>query len=285
MGLFSWLFGGRTKERTERTEDALPQTETSFASPFRTTVRASVKWRDGSFPMGVVGESSYQSELISVVGPYRSDGYDTEMWATIELEPTNPLDQNAVAVKINGRKVGYLERDQALRVGAQMREDGIDTSRCRARIRGGWQTSNLELGLFGVRLAIPAWGWIDFGVGRFPPVKAKKKPNTESGPKRAAIVENGPLSGENIALMGAKSTGEIAEELASLGARVMSGVGKTTTMLVVVEDRPFSPGAIGSASFRKANELSASGSDIRIVSLSEVRALAQRNKETKHGNT
>jgi hypothetical protein len=61
--------------------------------------------------MEVVGESNYQKALSEILGPHTRAGYDEELGAVIELEPSNPYDSNAVAVKIRGYLVGYLPRD------------------------------------------------------------------------------------------------------------------------------------------------------------------------------
>lgn len=83
----------------------------------------------------------------------------------IECEPANHHDPNAIMVKIQGRKVGYLSREQAQRVGQQMREAGLKAATCLARVRGGWRTNQYDEGHYGVNLAIPNLGRIDFGIG------------------------------------------------------------------------------------------------------------------------
>ena len=152
MGLFSFLFG---KTKTMSRPRKIPM----------------VKWRDGSFPLEVVGESQHQDALVAICGPHSRDGYDVRCQAVLELEPNNPYDPNAVRVSISNRKVGYLARDQAERVGAQMREIGMAVASCQARVRGGWRTNQYDEGNFGVTLAVPARGWIDFGIGSQPTKK------------------------------------------------------------------------------------------------------------------
>jgi hypothetical protein len=61
--------------------------------------------------MGVAGESYRQSALSSLIsagGPFL---------ATLIPEPTNPHDNNAVKVLVNGRHVGYLKRETASQFG------------------------------------------------------------------------------------------------------------------------------------------------------------------------
>lgn len=265
MGLLSWLFGKK---------DDAPMSRHSARLAQQSNARAVVKWRDGSFPMEVVGESHYQRALSSICGPHTRDGHDHECTAVIELEPSNPHDQNAMAVRIQNRIVGYLPRDQAARVATQMRDEGISSANCRARVRGGWRTNQYDEGNFGVRLSIPQTGWIDFGIGRAPPVKqARPKPKNAVKPQRPEPADNGPLLGERVTIIGAPSNGELAMNLAKHGAYIMAGFGKTTTMLVVVEDRPFTPGLLRSANYEKAKEQIDQGAPLRILSLSEIRQL------------
>lgn len=219
--------------------------------------------------MTVVGESNYQNALIAICGQHTRYGTDLELEARIELEPWNPHDPNAVVVKIEGHTVGYLPRDQAARVGGQMRDENLSGAACGARVRGGWRTNQYDTGHYGVYLAIPEWDWIDFGIGSTPPVKPAPS-GTRNKVERPEAAETGPLKGHRIALIGAPRDGEIARQLAGQGAHIMAGPGSSTTLLVVNEKRPFSPGMIGSANYRKAEELIATRGRLQIVSLDEV---------------
>ncbi|MEM9138209.1 MAG: HIRAN domain-containing protein [Pseudomonadota bacterium] len=219
--------------------------------------------------MEVVGESNYQQALSTICGAHTRDGYDQQLSAIIELEPSNQYDSNAVVVKIQGQVVGYLPREQAARVGSKMREEGLSSTGCQARVRGGWRTNQHDEGNFGVRLAIPQRGWIDFGTGRMP-TKESAWPKKSPTAKRPEPADSGPLCGEWVAIIGAPSDGDLARKLAAQGARIMAGVGKSTTLLVVAEDRPFTPGLLRSAQYRKAEEQISKGASLRILSKSEV---------------
>ena len=82
---------------------------------------------------------------------------------------------------------------------------------------------------------------------------------------------DGPLRGERVAILGQPRDGALARHIAGLGGRVVSSVGTTTTILVVVGDEPF--GYVRyDAQFRKAEEMRRSGAAIQI--LSERRLLA-----------
>lgn len=160
MGLFSWLFG-KSDNQGERAESAASPQQPKFQSA-RPAALKRIQWREGSFPMEAVGESNYQSALKSLCGAHTRDGYDVEFEAMIEREPTNAYDANAIMVLIKGKKVGYLPREQAERVGSQMASQGVTAVRCRARVRGGWRTNQYDEGNFGVRLAIPNRGDLAF---------------------------------------------------------------------------------------------------------------------------
>lgn len=105
---------------------------------------------------------------------------------------------------------------------------------------------------------IPLEGWLT-------PPRVAVRP----APKPALT---GPLSGQRIAILGEPRHGAIAQRIAAQGGRVMTSVGKTTTMLAIVADEPF--GYIRyDAQFKKAVELQRLGSPIEIISTA---ALAER---------
>jgi hypothetical protein len=72
---------------------------------------------EGREDLEVVGEASYQDNLWRIVGGRHSpDGHvREEVYAVLAAEPDNPYDANAVAVWIQGLKVGYLSREDARR--------------------------------------------------------------------------------------------------------------------------------------------------------------------------
>jgi hypothetical protein len=285
MGLLSWLFGRHEEPAANQAQKLLQrnfdqasepkiaeQDPMSASSSVPGANKASVQWRAGSFPMEVVGESRYQNALVAICGAHTRYGHDSEYSANIEREPLNPFDRNAVVAKIGGRTVGYLSREQAVRVSEQMIADGIVSASCKARVRGGWRTNQYDEGHYGVWLAIPNWGWIDFGIGASPSIDGlpyvPRKASTRPEPS-----QTGSLVGEWVALIGATDDGELAKQLARNGAKIMAGVGKSTTLLVVAEERPFTPGLVGSSRYRQAQDLIKAGRLLRIVSLSEAREM------------
>ena len=76
-----------------------------------------VQLYEGQETLQVVGEASYQDNLWRIVGGRRSpDGRVREdVFAVLAAEPDNPYDASAVAVWIQGLKVGYLSREDAQR--------------------------------------------------------------------------------------------------------------------------------------------------------------------------
>jgi hypothetical protein len=122
MRLLSRLFGRRkddpapssrsTPELDLRAQvDALPRPSDPELQPApRQRRSACVRWREGSYPMEIVGESHYQDSLIAICGRHTRYGSDMQFEAEIALDPSNPHDPNAVVVRIDGRKVGYLPR-------------------------------------------------------------------------------------------------------------------------------------------------------------------------------
>lgn len=279
------LFGGNDRSSQKpvavakvHPKDNRPLQPASQPAVARRNIPASrVVWRENSFPMEVVGESGFQDALVAISGGHNRYGHYLPCEAEIMREPSNPHDPNAVVVLIEGRKVGYLAREQAARVSAQMVTDGVQAVRCGAQITGGWRTNQYDAGFFGVKLAIPSWGWIDFGVGAIAP-PAGEGANASPWPKRPTVerpkaAKEGPLRGERVAIMGEPGDGPLAQELAASGATIMAGIGKTTTMLVVADNRPFSEGVKRSATYVRALELIAEGEALRILSQAEARAL------------
>lgn len=260
MGLFSFLFGSGPSKVKGPTKLAVPPPQSQAP---RGSANPSIQWRPASFPMEVVGESRYQDALVAICGAHTRYGHEGEYLAVLKREPSNAFDPNAIAVHIDGRKVGYLSREQAERVSIQMDEAGLGAVRCSARVRGGWRTNQYDEGHYGVRLGVPTWGWIDLGIGAEKPVEPRKPRRPSITPPTAP---NGPLSGERIAIQGAPKDGPLAVELAAAGAKIMAGPGKTTTLFVVAASRPFTYGHLRSSMHTEAVALG-----LTILSQDEIR--------------
>lgn len=104
---------------------------------------------DGSFRVGVVGESFRRRELEAICGPRRPEGYELDVMALLVCEKFNAYDTQAVHVEVNKKIVGYLSRRDARRY---RRKYGDVTRAVRAHITGGWNRGGGLVGYFGVRL-------------------------------------------------------------------------------------------------------------------------------------
>lgn len=105
----------------------------------------------GSFAVDVVGESQYQRVLEAAA----EEGAIVS--ATLVLEDTNPYDDQAVAVHIDGERAGYLSRANARLYRADLAAAGAEraTVRCKAKIVGGFETQSSGRAHFGLKLDLP----------------------------------------------------------------------------------------------------------------------------------
>lgn len=105
----------------------------------------------GTFAVDVVGESQYQR----VIETAAEEGVIID--ATLILEDSNPHDDQAVAVHLNGQRAGYLSRANARLYRADLAAAGAEraTVRCQAKITGGFATQSGERAHFGLKLDLP----------------------------------------------------------------------------------------------------------------------------------
>lgn len=105
----------------------------------------------------VVGESKYQRTIQAIAGPRSHEGHEIHTQATLVPEPNNRYDENAICVKIDGKRVGYLDRETAIEWRDHLAAQGlpIATYRAPAVIRGGWDRGGNDQGHFGIRLRLP----------------------------------------------------------------------------------------------------------------------------------
>lgn len=89
--------------------------------------------------------------------------------------------------------------------------------------------------------------------------------------QRPTPASSGPLQGERIALIASPHDTSLPAEIAAAGGRLMANVGRTTTLLVVAGQRPFSSGVRSTNTFLKAEALAAEGGMIAILSAEELR--------------
>jgi hypothetical protein len=105
----------------------------------------------GTFAVDVVGVSQYQRVLETAA----EEGAIVD--ATLILEDSNPYDDQAVAVHLNGERAGYLSRANARLYRADLAAAGAERAmvRCKARIVGGFETASGERAHFGLKLDLP----------------------------------------------------------------------------------------------------------------------------------
>jgi hypothetical protein len=103
-----------------------------------------------------VGEPHYQTALNSIVGGKTEDCYEIRKRCTAHSD-SNPYDNKAVAVSIEGEIIGHLDRKLARQFRVRMKEAGVEghPAVCRALISGGWNRGDGDEGHYGVRLDLP----------------------------------------------------------------------------------------------------------------------------------
>lgn len=138
MGFFSFLFG-RSKKNNSKIDQ---QKDFIFLEG------------DEEYDFEIVGESKYQDALEDICGGRSTESADCECIVTLEFEPSNGYDPNAVAIMIAGSKVGYLARHHAAEYHEASKRHGFykRSTQCNAMIVGGWDNGHGKRGHFGVKL-------------------------------------------------------------------------------------------------------------------------------------
>jgi hypothetical protein len=105
----------------------------------------------GAFAIDVVGVSQYQRVLEGA-----ADEGAVHI-ATLVLEDSNPYDDQAVAVHLDGQRAGYLSRANARLYRADLAAAGAERAsvRCKAKIVGGFEIQSGERAHFGLKLDLP----------------------------------------------------------------------------------------------------------------------------------
>ncbi|WP_156818681.1 3'-5' exonuclease [Sphingomonas sp. Mn802worker] len=108
-------------------------------------------------------------------------------------------------------------------------------------------------------------------------------PPRPPGPAPKAAVD-GRFLGERVAILGQPRDGALACALAAEGATIHSGVGLSTTMLVVAADPPYSRKVLNSAAYTRAAKAIAAGRPLRIVPAQTLRlTFTRRNNAGTRG--
>lgn len=103
----------------------------------------------------VVGESQYRAAIERAVGQ-RPEGHRDVVDAALVWEPSNPYDENAMAVQIEGQTCGYLPREVAKRYRPVMewsRDEGF-VPVVRGDVGGGWRQADGSWADFGIRVYV-----------------------------------------------------------------------------------------------------------------------------------
>lgn len=133
-------------------------------APDAVRARALIFDRSDAHVVEVVGESFHQRELEALAGGRGPDGVErSEHVAGLMMEPSNPVDRNAIEVQINGMAVGHLSRADAIAYHPVL--ERLARNRlmmgCPAVLTGGWDRGDGDRGSIGVRLPVgtPANLW------------------------------------------------------------------------------------------------------------------------------
>jgi hypothetical protein len=100
MGLFDRLWGNGSAHRPGGADEKAP-----------------VHLFGGDDDLEIVGEASYQDALWQICGASPGDRIRHDVVATLVPEPDNPHDANAICVRVDGHRVGYLSRSTAVEYG------------------------------------------------------------------------------------------------------------------------------------------------------------------------
>jgi len=105
----------------------------------------------------IAGESHYQEALAAIAG-HDPHGVNVHCEALLVPEPDNNVDPRAVAVVIEGKRVGHLRREDAAGYGARLAALGVEgrPAACPAYICGGFVTEDGDQVSYGVKLGL-AW--------------------------------------------------------------------------------------------------------------------------------
>ena len=108
----------------------------------------------GDCTFEIVGESYYQDNLESIYGGRTTEGEERVVKATLVHEDSNPYDDKAIRVEIDGKTVGHLSREDARAYRDKLVKDNLKgaTATCSANIVGGWDRGRRDKGYYAVRL-------------------------------------------------------------------------------------------------------------------------------------
>jgi hypothetical protein len=160
MGLFEWLFQKQRKapESSPKVSPEIMLKTPSETLPVNTPRKLIELTGSGIFSLLVVGESYYQDNLKQICGEYSADGINNILNAILIHADDNQYDNEAIRVEISGKTVGHMSKTDARAYRTFMRSkdwSGL-TAICKAKIAGGWDRGQGDLGNYGVSLDLPS---------------------------------------------------------------------------------------------------------------------------------
>jgi len=150
MGWLRWLvFGSKEPPPPEVRASVTSRVASGSVEPLHIA-------RGRGFTVEVAGEAHRQEALDGICGGKCEDGHNLETTAQLLLIDDNPYDPNAVGVFIAGELVGYIPRDAAPHVRAEVLRLSPDERpvTCDAKIVGGWDRGDEDEGHYGVKLSL-----------------------------------------------------------------------------------------------------------------------------------
>lgn len=107
-------------------------------------------------PIEISGESFYHDAIIDVIGEPTEDGHDVTVNGRLVRDPSNNYDSNAIKCIINGRHVGFVNRDDAEDISRYMDSHNITEILVSCEVTGGWSRGKNDSGFFGITAYAPS---------------------------------------------------------------------------------------------------------------------------------
>ena len=150
MGLLDWILG--SKPAPEPAPEFRPirlEHTSGSVEPIHLA-------RGQGYNVEVVGEAHRQDELDSICGGKCEEGHTLKVRAQLILVDGNVYDPNAVGVFVDCKLVGYIPRDVAPYLRAELPRISPDQRpvTCDAVIVGGWDRGDGDHGHYGIRLSL-----------------------------------------------------------------------------------------------------------------------------------
>ena len=110
--------------------------------------------RRDEYEFEVVGVSNYQRGLQALAGDHGDDAADLQTTAVVVPYDSNPYDDKAVKVLIDGHEVGHLSREDARSYRRRLaaKKQGMVAAQCGALVMGGFIGRDGKRASYGVRL-------------------------------------------------------------------------------------------------------------------------------------